>query len=382
MEFFKILQPAVGPTLSDVVGTIREKLRPLLGCAGGQTVAIAVGSRGIDSLPTIVKTAVEEIRAAGAIPFVVPAMGSHGGGTADGQAAVLNSLGISPSAVGCEIRASGEIVDLGSPCGFPVLMSRLAWEADKIVVVNRVKPHTTFGGRIQSGLCKMLTIGLGNQEGARQYHRALDGKPDLEILTKAAEHILDKSKILCGIAVLENSGGEAAFIDVVTRKEFLEKEEKLLKTASKWMLSLPFQDIDLLWIDEIGKEISGTGMDTNVTGKKIGRPNIRYIYVDSLSSATAGNATGIGLADFCNKEILKAIDFKKTYANCLTSGFPEKAKIPVMLESGDACCEAMAKLIGNDFPRVVRIRNTMHLHEIRASAALREEADRLGLSLG
>lgn len=382
MQVFEITQKALGPApilpdivKADVDGCLSHNLR-------GKRVALAVGSRGIPLLVSIVANTVKVLKEAGASVFVVPAMGSHGGATALGQAEVLTSLGITSATIGADIRSVMDVKWIAkSDYGHPILVDSNACEADWIIPINRIKSHTSFSGPVESGIMKMLTVGLGKHEGAATYHQQFAKHGFGNVVMDDGKKILDTGKILAAIAIVE-SDHAIGLLEVIPAYKIPMREQKLLEKAKRWMPRIPFENIDLLIIEEIGKEISGTGMDSNVTGSKTGYPKVKRIYVNSLSPATNGNATGIGLADFCNKSILRQIDYPKTYANCLTSGFPDKAKIPLMFENERECIEAVCKMHSLQHPRIVWIRNTLSLGKIRASEAMREEAVQYGLECG
>jgi hypothetical protein len=370
------------PRVEDIPTAVRDTLERLsLGRAikPGQTVALTAGSRGIANIPLILRTIAESLKALGAKPFVVPAMGSHGGGTADGQRKVLESYGITEDFVGVPIKASMDVISLGeSDMGHPVVLDKHASEADHIGVVGRIKPHTGFHGPIESGLCKMMMIGLGKHVGAINYHRILLDEPYDQVVRSVARTMLGKARIAFGLALVENACDETAIIDAVRPDDFITREEALLVKARQWLPRLPYQEADLLIVDEIGKEISGSGMDTNVVGRKRAfrskppenQPNMRFIFVRGLSAHTHGNATGIGMADFTTTRLVKSMCYQATVINCLTSGYPDGANLPVHLDSDREVVEAALKIIGSREPeeaRVMHIRNTLKVDELEVS---------------
>jgi len=349
----------------------------------GSAIAIAVGSRGIAGNALIVRQVVEWVKACRAKPFIVPAMGSHGGATAEGQREVLAGYGITEDAVGAPIRSSMEVVQV--PAGdlpTPVFFDRLAYEADGVILVNRVKPHTSFRGRYESGLMKMMAIGLGKDAGARAIH-ALGVRGLREVMPAVAGHILRIGKILLGVAVVENAREEVALVRVLPPDRIPEEEPRLLEQARRNLPGLPVDDLDILIVDEMGKNISGLGMDPNVIGRlKIpgqpepDRPRIRFIIVRDLTAETHGNALGMGLADIITRRLFDKIDLKATYENMLTTTFLERGKIPVIAETDQEALAIACRALGRTNPnelRIIRITNTLHLEELYASEAVVQE---------
>ncbi|MBW1802431.1 MAG: DUF2088 domain-containing protein, partial [Deltaproteobacteria bacterium] len=309
-RMMRIHQHFDSPTLHDPAVTVREELTkfPLSSqIRQGDTIAITVGSRGIANIAPIIKTLVEELKSYGAIPFVVPAMGSHGGGTAEGQRTIVEGYGVIEDYTGAPVKSTMEVVHVGSiEDGIPVYFDKYAYNADHVAVVGRIKPHTEFSGDIESGLHKMMLIGLGNHRGARAYHKAFSHYSFDHIVRTVGRVVIEKSNILLGLAIIENHYDETALIRAVAPEDFLAQEKELLILAREWIPRLPFQHVDLLIVDQIGKETSGTGMDTNVIGRKDYShspaqepfPKVTRIYVRDLTEETHGNATGIGIADF------------------------------------------------------------------------------------
>jgi hypothetical protein len=390
-EFFRLRQRFDAIRIEDVPGEVERQLARLaLGqrIRPGQSVAVTVGSRGIANLAEILRAAVAHLRCLGAEPFLVPAMGSHGRATAEGQRRLVESYGVTEAFVGCPIRSAMETVIVCHTAeGIPVHFDRLAFEADHVVVCNRVKPHTMFAGPIESGLVKMMLIGLGNHEGARIYHRAIQQYSFSRIIDAAAGEVLRRCKIAAGLAVVENGYDQTARIEAVRPEEFLQREAELLVVSRRLMARLPFDDVDVLAIDQIGKEISGTGMDANVIGRKYNdhaavegeTPRVRRIAVRGLSPASAGNALGIGMAEFCRSRVLHQADWPATRANVLTSGHVAAAMPPLDYETDREMLEAALSVIGLTEPqdaRVLWIRDTLHLEEMECSAAYWEEAKR------
>jgi len=353
--------------------------------SAGETVAIAVGSRWITDLKDIVKSTVEELRSAGAEPFIVPAMGSHGGATPEGQARLLSGFGINEESVGCEIRSGMEVILLGiTNKKIPVFMDSHACEADHTVVINRIKPHTLFSGDIESGLMKMCMIGLGNREGACIQHMSAEKIDWMDLVRSTHGFLMKKSNILFGIGIIENPEKKIAFIKAVPFSDFIEAEKTLLKKAKKIAPYIPFDDIDLLIVDEMGKDISGTGMDVNVTGRKtVSGKRISKIYVRDLSAKTAGNAHGIGLADFTTRRLVEKIDFHSMYLNSRTSFRTDACKIPMTFDSDSEAMDAAMQMNGSKSPEEVRlvwIKNTLDLGMIYVSKPLLDEINSKSVS--
>ncbi len=347
----------------------------------GQTVAVTAGSRGIANIAQIIRAVVDHVKSFSAVPFIVPAMGSHGGGTPEGQTKILADYGITPATMGCELRASMETVIVDrTPQGIPVHFDRHASQADHVVVVGRVKPHTGFVGDVESGLHKMMLIGLGKHEGAKIYHRAIANYSFMEIVTAVGESVIRKCRIAAGLAIVENAYDETTLIEAVPPEKFLPRETELLKLANDWLPRLPFPNCDLLIIDRIGKNISGTGLDTNVVGRKFNdhaaterdRANCRRIFVRGLTEETHGNATGIGLAEFTNQRTIDAVNRKMTAINCLTGLHPTAAMLPIAFDTDREVVSAALQTIGLGDPpdsRVIQISDTLHLAECLVSEA-------------
>jgi len=388
-DFFRVRQRFEGPRVEDAGKAVREALEPLaLGTRvrRGETVAITAGSRGIANLTLVLAEIVRHLRSLGAEPFIVPAMGSHGGGTAEGQLRILSSYGIDEKSCGCNIRSSMEVVRVcDSKLGFPVLFDRSAFEADHLVVCNRVKPHTLFSGPIESGLLKMLIIGLGKRDGAAVYHRAILEHGYAPVLEDAGNELLARCGVLAGVALVERGDDQTAWVEALPPERFFSDEPRLLEMARRWMPHLPFSDVDLLLIDEIGKNVSGSGLDTNVVGRKSclhraapDRPiRVRFIAVRSLTRATLGNAVGLGAAEFCRSRVLREMDAAVTRLNALTAGDLTAAMLPLDYETDAEILEAALPMIGLRPPaqaRILWIRNTLELGEVECSRPLLEEA--------
>ncbi len=372
---------AVAATLERL--SLGQRIRP------GHTVALTAGSRGIANIPLILRATADYLKKLGAKPFLVPAMGSHGGGTAEGQRQILESYGITEEFVGVPLRASMEVVEVGTtPEGYPVVLDRHASQADHIGVVARVKPHTGYHGPIESGLLKMMMIGLGKHAGALAYHRILLEQPYDQVVRSVGRTMLAKAPIAFGLAIVENGYDETAALEGVAPEAFEQREEQLLARARRLLARLPLQEADLLIIDEIGKDISGSGMDTNVVGRKRafrmqpppeGQPTMRLIFVRGLSAHTHGNAAGIGLADFTTTRLVQSMNYQATVINCLTAGYPEGAFLPVHFGSDRDVIDAALKIIGTRRPeqaRILHIRHTLALDELEVSEACLTEPRR------
>ena len=364
--------------LSDVVWT-------------GRRVGLAVGSRGIDRQAAVVAAVVRFIADRGGRPFIIPAMGSHGGATGAGQAQVLESLGVTEEAVGAPIRSSLETVDLGvTPGGTRGLTARDAREADAIILINRVKPHTDFDGRIGSGLLKLCAIGLGKPDGAFECHRAAARAGHEAVIRSVARLVLARLPVVCGVALLEDGRHQLARIEVLRPAELESREEALLEQAKRWAPSLPFPVIDVLIIDEMGKDISGAGMDPHVTGRGVdGLPrgdrsaDVRAIYVRALTPETHGNAIGLGLADVVSSALVAGMNRRTTYTNALSAMVPATARIPMHFDTDAECLQAALRVAGADEPSnagIVRIRNTLALDRFVVSRRYaREVSERADL---
>jgi hypothetical protein len=350
---------------------------PLSSLAPGASIAVAVGSRGIADIAVLVRGIVARLTASGFEPFVVPAMGSHGGATAAGQTELLAQLGVTEAAVGAPVRATMEVVSLGEVDGIPLFLDRFAWEADGIVLVNRVKPHTDFVGHIESGLMKQLTIGLGKQAGAEHYHRLGVVRGMAETVPAAARAVMDRANVVFGVALVENEAHRPAVLRVVPPEELEETESGLLELARRHLPGLPLDDIDLLILDEMGKDISGRGLDPNVTGREIiswsarrERPRVLRIFVRGLSAASHGNALGIGNADAVTLRLVDSLDGAKTAVNGLTSCSPDDVRIPLVFACDRDAVFAMLTTIRPTTPddvRVVYVRNTLDVERLWVS---------------
>ncbi|MDW7658665.1 MAG: DUF362 domain-containing protein [Bacillota bacterium] len=377
-KLIKVRQSFPTNQLTDIERTVRQEIdRVGLLITPGAHIAITVGSRGIANLDRIVRATVDAVKARSASPFIIPAMGSHGGATAAGQTDVLAGYGITEAAVGAPVRSSMEVVELpqGS-IGHKLYQDKLAYEADGIIVLNRVKVHTDFHGNTESGLLKMCVIGLGKHKQALAVHRyGVHGIRDL--LPAAAEQIIRSSKIILGLGIVENAYDQTSVIRAVLPQEMRQEEMKLLDICRQNMPKLPIDQLNLLIVDQMGKEISGSGMDTNIIGRMAIRgepepvvPDIRTLVVTDLSAATHGNASGMGLADFITKRLQEKIDFQATYENILTSTFSERGKMPIVAETDRQAVGFAMRTWGPVDPEdaaIARIRDTLHLEYLYVS---------------
>ena len=376
------------PCVTDIPAAVSQSIASLnLGSSlQGKRIAVGVGSRGLSSLPALVAAVIHSLRSLGADPFIIPAMGSHGGATADGQREVLRNLGITEASAGAPIFTSLEVVQLGSLSnGMPVYAGRLAVESDGVVLINRVKPHTDFVAPLESGLAKMAVLGLGKERGAATVHSyGVEGLRDLMPL--AARMIVEKTPVIFGIASVENAYHEIASITAVPPQGIGGAQEvELLKQAYALMPHFPFPEIDVLVVDEMGKNISGIGMDTNVIGRvKVHgvtdnkTSDIRAIAVLDLSEETHGNASGIGLADVTTRRLLDKIDFEALYINCITAGVCgiQRSFIPMVAPTDSTAIFTALRACGKPDPlraQIVRIHNTLCMDEMDISASLAEQ---------
>lgn len=348
----------------------------------GQQVAVAVGSRGVANIAAFTRTTIDAIKRAGAHPFIVPCMGSHGGATAEGQKEVLHHLGVTEEAMGVPIRSTMEVVQIDQlPNGLPVYVDKYAYEADAIVVINRVKPHTAFRGKIESGIMKMISIGLGKQKGAEACHQ-LGFKYMAENVPAMARIMIEKLPIMFGVALVENAYDETCIVEVLPAAQVEEREMVLLEIAKARLPKILFDQIDVLVIDYIGKNISGDGMDPNITGRyptpyAHGGPDVSKMVVLDTTPETKGNANGVGTADFTTQRLVDKMDLAATYANGLTSTVCAPTKIATTLENDLYAIKAAVKtcnILDYTQCRLVRIRDTLHLGEIEISVNLLEEA--------
>jgi hypothetical protein len=378
-------------SIQDIPEAVRaeiQKIKPQEIIAPGNSVAITVGSRGIANLAVVLTELISELKKIGAKPFIVPAMGSHGGATGEGQKKIIEHYKITDDTMDTPIKSSMEVVEIGSTSdGVPVLIDQNASKADHIIVVNRVKPHTDFKGEIESGLMKMMAIGLGKQKAADHYHNVFMRLGHYPVLTTVAREIIRQCPIAFGLALVENQRDETEIIQAIPANQIEETERELLIKAKDLLPRIPFDPIDLLIVDEMGKDISGTGMDQNVIARTVipyhqvpANPKITRIFVRDLSAGSEGNATAIGNADFTTKRLVDKIDRHATYMNAITSSCPEAVRIPPYYDNDREVIEAALNTIGDIEPqkaRIVHILNTLKLEKMMISESMMPEAEQL-----
>lgn len=383
----RIRQHFPRPVVPDVAQAVKEQIDQLALSSRvhpGDSVAITAGSRGVANIATIIRATAEAMKELGLKPFVIPTMGSHGGATPEGQRAVLEHYGITEETVGVPVRATMAVQQLGNTAdGLPVFLDWYASEADHIIVVNRIKRHTDFGGRIESGMMKMMAIGLGKQHGANQYHRAFFRFGFEHVISTVGQFVLKNAPVLCGIGLVENGYEETAKVAACLPEELEKTEEKLLAESKQIVAELPVEEIDLLIVDWMGKDISGTGVDTNVIGRMMQNfeaepetPRILRILVCDITPDSGGNAVGVGLVDFTTQRLVDKYDRHATYMNCITALGPQKARIPVYYDTDRESIENALETVGLTPPeeaRVVRIHSTLHLIDVEVSEVLLPE---------
>jgi len=351
----------------------------------GHRVLLTAGSRGIDSMKDVLAACVEAVRSAGGEPFLYPAMGSHGGAKAAMQVKVLTHLGITEQSMGAPIYADWDIVEVGrAEGGVPVYADRAAVDADHILIVNRVKEHTEYMGDTESGLLKMAVVGLGRQPGAETMHRLAVNLTFYKAIHAIARVLFKELNILGGIALLEDHRNQLRRVEVVPARDVFDREPKLLKESLQHRAKLPFDQLDILLVDRIGKDISGSGFDTKVIGrimniyeKECETPKITRIVFRDLTEGSEGNATGLGLADYTTRRAVDKIDFEATRINCMTGGSPEKGRIPITLPTDRAAIDAAFATIGLWTPETVKVAwipNTKDLEWLAVSSALLESS--------
>jgi hypothetical protein len=351
---------------------VRSTVKP------GMTIALGVGSRGIANIAECVKQVVTELKALGAKPFIFPAMGSHGGATAEGQRQVLEDYGVTESFVGCPIQSQMEVVELGKVDGMPVYMDKLAAAADGFAFVCRIKPHTNFRAPIESGIAKMMTIGMGKITGATELHT--NGMDTFgELLPKTAKFIMSTKNFLFGVGMVENAADETAIIEAVPANQLWEREPVLQAKAKEMMARICFDEVDVLIVEKIGKNISGAGMDPNITGRNNRfiewnmKPAVKKIVVLGLTPETHGNACGMGSADVITMRLYKEMDIPKTYANIIASTYLDGGMIPMIMNTDQEAIQLAVKTVVRVKPqdcRIVRIRTTLDLVDIHVSEPL------------
>ncbi|MCY3865292.1 MAG: lactate racemase domain-containing protein [Chloroflexi bacterium] len=358
----------------------------LASAVNGKRIALGFGSRGVASIDKIAAKLVALVKAAGGEPFIVPAMGSHGGATPAGQIEVLSGLGISEETMGCPIHATMEVVDTGmTSSGLPAYIDKNVYEADGLIITNRTKVHTDFHGPHESGLLKMLAIGLGKETGARTIHQqSTVGLRDY--MPVIAQHLINSINFVAGFGVVEDGYHSVAHLEGFTAETVVEGDQRLLQQSRDLMPSLPVEEIDLLIIDEMGKNISGAGMDTNIIGRWLVEgeleptsPRIKRIVVLDLTDASHGNATTYGFADFMSKTLFDKIDFQKTMKNMFTSGSLKRCRMPLFFDTDEDTIRAGLYDAFRSDPsqcadaRVMRIKNTLEIETLWVSANILAE---------
>lgn len=380
-RMMKVKQRFDNEKIEDLTAALNEKLNQEKITSlvkPGMSIAVAVGSRGVDRIVEITAATIAFLKELGAEPFIVPSMGSHGGATAEGQTDVLRHLGVTEESTGAPIRSTMEVVKLGElENGLPVYVDKYASEADGLVVINRIKPHTAFRGPVESGMMKMISIGLGKQKGAEACHQ-MGFKYMAENVPAMAKIIMNERPFLFGVATVENAFDKAAIVEVMTKQDIIDYEKDLQVKAKEMLPKLFFDQLDVLVIDEIGKNISGDGMDPNITGRfptpyATGGPDVNKMVVLDLTHETEGNANGVGTADFTTQRLVDKMDREVTYANGLTSTVCAPTKIATTLANDQEAIKAAIKTCNIlDFTKVkmVRIKNTLEIAEIEVSEAL------------
>jgi hypothetical protein len=381
--FTKIRQQFDNTSIADIEATVIEQVTAKLHIPPGASIAIGAGSRGIANIARIVGAVVAAVKTKGGVPFVFPAMGSHGGATDEGQREILATYGINEETMGCPIRSSMEVVQLDNGgMELPLYMDKHAHDSDGIILVNRIKPHTAFHSDYESGLVKMSIIGLGKERLANAIHSY--GVHGLKVLMpQAARKILATGKVLLGVGIIENAYDQTAIIEALTPAEILSREPVLLNLAKAMMPSFPMKEIDVLVVDQIGKNISGSGMDPNVIGRMRIRgssdeppfPNIKSIIITDLTDVSHGNACGIGLADVATRRLADKIDWDVTYMNGITSGFYEHFMLPIVAPNDRQALEwgIRASHDPHKPKKLVRIIDTLHVSEMYVSEPALEE---------
>jgi hypothetical protein len=378
-RMIKIRQHFNKQELTDVKSAVQEDMCRKLNPKDyrGKRIALTAGSRGINQLGTIMKALISQLQEWGAIPFIVPAMGSHGGATADGQRGILNEYGITEESLGVPILASMDVVQVGSlENGMPIYCDKIAYHSDGIVLINKIKPHADFKGDYESGLLKMAVIGLGKHKGAAAIHYyGFDMLADL--LLKAGKVFLKNTPVLFGLGIVENAYDRVMMAEIIPKDQIMEREKELLIIAKKNMAKIMLPNIDILLIEEIGKEISGEGMDPNVTGrpgsglnKGFEAPPIQKIVVLGITTQSHGNGAGIGMADISTLRCINSIDFNAMYTNSITATILNPSKLPVILNNDQEALVVTFKTCNRvtlENVKIVRIKNTLHLNEIEVS---------------
>ena len=377
MRLLRVHQKLVSSPIPDVAAEVTRQLDALDIDVPQHDVAITGGSRGIHQIPAIIRAVGDWLRERGATPFLAPCMGSHNGATAEGQREMLEKLGMTEEATGLEIRASMDVVKLGSVATGDVFMDRNCHEAGSVLVVNRIKLHTAFSGPVQSGLAKMMVVGMGKINSATTFHSTQTAHKK-DMILEMAQTVLDSGKLLAGLAILEDGFDQTAELHALRPENILSGEQELLERHREYFPRLPTDDLTALVVDRIGKDYSGTGMDTNVIGYRgvrggedLTSPHIRAIAALRLSEASNGNAIGVGLADFITRELRDSIDEEKTLINVLTTGDMARMKIPATMDTDRELIETVARRYGTE--RWMFIPNTLHLGTLYVTEDLHDE---------
>ncbi len=381
------------PRIEDVAAAVRDGLRRLAPAVRGRRIAVTAGSRGIRDIVGALSGVAVALREAGAEPVIVAAMGSHGGGTAEGQRRVLAHLGITEEAVGAPVHSAMEVSAIGrTPGGYTIYLDQHAAACDGIVVINRIKPHTAFQSDFGSGLMKMMAVGLGKAPGAAQVHR-LGAGAMAPAIREVAAGVLASGRVVAGVALLENAYDETAAVEVLAPPEIPQREPALYAQAQAWMPRLPVDEAEVLVIDEMGKNFSGSGMDVNIIGRwrhaqipDPPTPRYHRIGVLRLAAASEGNAQGVGLADVITARLAAAIDLGATYMNAITSSLPERVALPLIASTDRAAVQIALRTAGLEEPsraRLLRIRNTLHIDTVWVSETLLPAiSGRAGVTIG
>ena len=377
LQLYRVNQKLKKNPLADIAGEIRRQLDSLNLIIPQGNVAITAGSRGIDNIVLITRTVGDWLKEKGAKPFIVPCMGSHNGATAEGQRAMIESLGITEEAMDMPIRASMDVVELADVGTGKVYMDKHCFEADGVFVLNRVKLHTCFAGPVQSGLTKMMVVGMGKIKSAQTFHSTPTHKMK-DLLLEMGKVVIDSGKIIAGLAILEDGLDQTAEFHILKPCDILKEEPRLVEHHKTYFPSLPVDDLDVLVVDEIGKTFSGTGMDTNVIGYRgdklcedLVKPDIEILCALNLVSASKGNAIGVGLADFITQSLRDDINEEKTFINVFTTGLMHRCKIPATLKDDETLVNTVAERF--KFNRWMFVPNTLHLETLYISEGLVEE---------
>ncbi|MEK3721539.1 lactate racemase domain-containing protein [Paenibacillus sp. FSL H8-0034] len=391
-KFVKVKQHFNGPKIDDIEAEISKQMEAIRlsdKVKPGMKVAITAGSRGIANIALIIKNVVNELKKLGVEPRIIPTMGSHGGATAEGQIEVLEGLGVTEDYCGAPILSSMEVTQIGeTPAGLAVYADNHILVSDAVIVIARIKVHTDFKSSqwIESGIVKMAAIGIGKHKQALLLHSyGIHGIRDL--MPAVGQVTLDKLNVLFGLGIVENAFDQTDIIEAIEAKQIVEREQALLKISKSMMPKLPVDDIDVLFVDEIGKNYSGTGMDTNIIGRmrilgeeELDSPRIKYIVASDLSEPSHGNALGMGLADLTTKRFFDKIDMKKTNENVITSSFIMRGMIPMVIDNDREALHVALRCnwgIESSQARIVRVPNTLHLKYIYVSEVLVPEIQKL-----